>query len=375
MRTWWLSRRLRGFLGVLFLWLAMPTVAAAQNETIEYYGLDAIGSIRVVFSAAGAVEFRVDYSPFGEQIAGSKIVPKAYAQLFRDGEAGADYAQARMYQVRTGRLSAPDPVLTNLSNPQRLNRYAYALNQPLAMVDPTGLTATCPPGSNADFCTTNGDGDGDGNGDDPGDGTNPGRPPSDPGNPGCLPFPTIGGCDGEPPPGGIPTPTPTPTPTPPTPPPGPPAPPPPPPSPPTPTWRDRMRCAASTASSISMSYWMGFEGTAFGDVVLGNDFSDISNLITDFNGTNASKLITSNPSDYNLVDGATALLMRTPVSPEKIHVRQNGAGTWYSSGITGGPLMNTAAGRVISKGLVRFSGVKIVYDLGTYAGAFRHCGG
>ncbi len=71
----------------------------------------------------------------------STMVPKAYAQLFRDGEAGVDYAEARMYQFRTGRFTAPDPVPGSLENPQSWNHYVYGLNSPLAFVDPTGLTA------------------------------------------------------------------------------------------------------------------------------------------------------------------------------------------------------------------------------------------
>ena len=119
----------------------VPTTVLAQ-DVIEYYGVDAIGSVRVVFDAAGLVTSRMDYGPFGEQLAPSTTGAKSYAQLFRDGETGQDYAQARMYQLRTGRFSASDPVFGTLFNPQTWNRYTYALNDPLAFVDPTGLMAS-----------------------------------------------------------------------------------------------------------------------------------------------------------------------------------------------------------------------------------------
>ncbi len=38
-----------------------------------------------------------------------------------------------------GRMMSPDPLGGDLTNPQSLNKYAYALNNPLINTDPTGL--------------------------------------------------------------------------------------------------------------------------------------------------------------------------------------------------------------------------------------------
>src|SRR5260221_14333152 len=38
-----------------------------------------------------------------------------------------------------GRFMSPDPLGGHLENPQSLNRYTYALNNPLSYTDPTGL--------------------------------------------------------------------------------------------------------------------------------------------------------------------------------------------------------------------------------------------
>ncbi len=122
--------------------LLLPQAAAAQ-EVVEYYALDAIGSVRVVFNADGTVKGRMDYTPFGGELQPAvSLPPEAFAGLFRDGEAGLDHAQARSYQVRTGRFSTIDPIYAGLFEPQQWNRYAYAGNNPLAFVDPYGLTAT-----------------------------------------------------------------------------------------------------------------------------------------------------------------------------------------------------------------------------------------
>jgi RHS repeat-associated protein len=59
----------------------------------------------------------------------------------RDTESGNDYFGARYYASSMGRFLSPDPA-TNLSrilaNPQRWNRYAYVVNNPLIRLDPDG---------------------------------------------------------------------------------------------------------------------------------------------------------------------------------------------------------------------------------------------
>jgi RHS repeat-associated protein len=119
---------------------ALPAAVQAQSETVEYYGLDALGSVRVVFNASGVVLGRMDYGPFGEELTASTGVPtNRFAELLRDGESALDYAQARMYQFRTGRFTTVDPVNAGLFEPQLWNRYSYALNSPVSFADPEGL--------------------------------------------------------------------------------------------------------------------------------------------------------------------------------------------------------------------------------------------
>jgi hypothetical protein len=78
---------------------AIPTLAAAQSigEVIEYYHLDALGSVRVVTDANGAVVRRHDFKPFGEEI--NVTFPNADRKLFtgqeRDQGTKLDYFGAR----------------------------------------------------------------------------------------------------------------------------------------------------------------------------------------------------------------------------------------------------------------------------------------
>jgi RHS repeat-associated protein len=57
----------------------------------------------------------------------------------RDTESGNDYFEARYYGSSMGRMLSPDPIGGDITNPQSLNKYAYALNNSLRFTDPTGL--------------------------------------------------------------------------------------------------------------------------------------------------------------------------------------------------------------------------------------------
>jgi len=62
----------------------------------------------------------------------------------RDTESGNDYFGPRYYASDAGRFLTPDPeqpTPLHLLNPQRWNKYAYALNSPLVLDDPTGKDA------------------------------------------------------------------------------------------------------------------------------------------------------------------------------------------------------------------------------------------
>jgi RHS repeat-associated protein len=101
---------------------------------------------------------------YWEQSAGEEYqsreeaVPSASAEIDkftgkeRDTETGLDYFGARYYGSNMGRMMSPDPFIpfnlkkdkfqSWISNPQHWNKYAYALNNPLLYVDPTGMTET-----------------------------------------------------------------------------------------------------------------------------------------------------------------------------------------------------------------------------------------
>lgn len=151
-----ITRLLRRTLVALLLVLgAHPAWAQTPTETIEYYAVDAVGSTRVVFAPDGTVLGRGNYLPFGESISSANLPPERFTGKPRDPEDGYDYFGVRYLRPSLGRFAAVDPVFTDaIANPQQWNRYAYALNTPLAIIDPTGAQTTGPYYSSPVTCTS-----------------------------------------------------------------------------------------------------------------------------------------------------------------------------------------------------------------------------
>jgi RHS repeat-associated protein len=123
-----------------------PSAALAQDEVV-YYHTDAIGSVRMVTDATGAVVARYDYLPFGETWLTNppNTAPdvRQFAGKEREADTGLDYFGARYYRPQSGRFTSVDPVLDlekATRDPQQWNRYAYARNNSLRYVDPDGRT-------------------------------------------------------------------------------------------------------------------------------------------------------------------------------------------------------------------------------------------
>jgi RHS repeat-associated protein len=92
--------------------------------------------------------------PFGESWYAQNSTSKwQFTSYEHDSESGNEYALARSYINRLARFSSPDPaglLVADPSNPQSWNRYAYVLNNPLAFIDPFGLTGFCSTGDYTD---------------------------------------------------------------------------------------------------------------------------------------------------------------------------------------------------------------------------------
>jgi RHS repeat-associated protein len=131
----------RRLLLTLSLLCAASPALAQTGEVIRFYHTDAIGSVRAVTDMQGNVVRRHDYLPFGEEPGMAPGMDNVrFAGKERDPETQLDYFAARFYLPRTGRFTTSDPdhVGGNIVDPQSWNAYAYARNNPLRFVDPTG---------------------------------------------------------------------------------------------------------------------------------------------------------------------------------------------------------------------------------------------
>jgi hypothetical protein len=87
----------RFLLGALLLG-SLPALSQGQTTVVEYYHLDALGTVRAVTDQAGAVVERHDYLPHGEAWCGTAVCssptqgqPLRFTGKERDAETGLDY--------------------------------------------------------------------------------------------------------------------------------------------------------------------------------------------------------------------------------------------------------------------------------------------
>jgi RHS repeat-associated protein len=118
-----------------------------------FYHTDAMGSIAAVTNSSGKKVCSYLYDSFGStQACPGLTTPYGFAGREYDAESGLYYMRARHYDPATGRFLRPDPLdltgrlLTGWTSamfqPQQLNRYSYAVNNPLVFRDPSGLGCT-----------------------------------------------------------------------------------------------------------------------------------------------------------------------------------------------------------------------------------------
>ena len=115
-------------------------IASNVGGNIYYYHPDHLGSLNIATDTSGNQAQAVSYYPFGAVLTNSGTVdlPYKFTGKQLDLETGFYYFGARYYDPAQGRFITPDTIVQSPGDPQSLNRYAYARNNPLAFVDPTG---------------------------------------------------------------------------------------------------------------------------------------------------------------------------------------------------------------------------------------------
>lgn len=120
------------------------------EERLTTLVLDHLGSTRREIGSGGTTA-SLEFRPFGEMVVSQGGSLKNNARLFTAHERefvgdeqvgdpllGLDYMHARYYSSGLGRFLSVDPVGGKVGSSQGWNRYAYVMNSPLLLVDPSG---------------------------------------------------------------------------------------------------------------------------------------------------------------------------------------------------------------------------------------------
>jgi RHS repeat-associated protein len=119
---------------------------ASQAEDIHYYLDDHLGTTQVELADGGWPLWQGQFTPFGAELPdGSTTMHYKFTGKERDQETGLDFFGARYYASANGRWMSPDWAerpeavpYSSLPDPQSLNLYGYAGNNPLSQADADG---------------------------------------------------------------------------------------------------------------------------------------------------------------------------------------------------------------------------------------------
>ncbi len=114
-----------------------------SSSTTKFFVTNHLGSVAARMDVSGTLSETYRYLPFGERYAGTHTTHQ-FTGKERDAESGLDYFGARYLASTHGRWMSVDPEMGDPQNPQRLNRYAYVLNDPIKYVDADGRTECFP---------------------------------------------------------------------------------------------------------------------------------------------------------------------------------------------------------------------------------------
>jgi RHS repeat-associated protein len=139
-----------------FFQCTAPTILHVPDSPsrIRYYHQDHLGSSSAITGAAGDLLQETAFYPFGWHRVFETLHtdpdPYGFTQMELDQESSLDAYPARYCDAILGRFLASDKLGKGLNiseregllRPQKLNTYAYVLNNPLKFVDPTGQEET-----------------------------------------------------------------------------------------------------------------------------------------------------------------------------------------------------------------------------------------
>jgi RHS repeat-associated protein len=112
-----------------------------ENNAVQTYHQDALGSTAVISNRDGSLTARYQYDAFGNvqtETGESESNDFTYTGHERDQASGLIYAKARYYDPQLGLFLSRDPFEGYDNTPLSLHRYLYAYQNPMKYVDPDG---------------------------------------------------------------------------------------------------------------------------------------------------------------------------------------------------------------------------------------------
>jgi len=129
-------------------------IGTVEGTTLQYLHTDHLTGSNAATNSSGGMVQLLDYYPYGSMRidwkSGSFDEQRKFTGHEFDRDTSLTYANARYYKQGIGRFLSQDPVYLTigvrdgaqsaalLSNPQGLNSYAYANNNPMKYIDPFG---------------------------------------------------------------------------------------------------------------------------------------------------------------------------------------------------------------------------------------------
>ncbi len=132
-----------------------PLAAARNGGAWEYLMPDALGSVRQIVDANGNVTLAESYEPYGSVLTSTGPASSIFGYAGEQADTtGLIYLRARYMNPRLGIFLTEDTVPGNSSLPRSLHIYAYAWNNPVNLLDPSGKQVPPPQCKPGDICST-----------------------------------------------------------------------------------------------------------------------------------------------------------------------------------------------------------------------------
>jgi len=111
-----------------------------SSGDIFFYHTDHINSSNVITDSTGNQSILYEFDPYGSTVThtGSAELKHKFTGQESDDTTKLYFYAWRYYDSQLGRFIMPDTIVPNAANPQNLNRYTYANNNPIKYTDPTG---------------------------------------------------------------------------------------------------------------------------------------------------------------------------------------------------------------------------------------------